>query len=66
MEEVYLMGERSGEKDIVFESTDYKKKNWTIRMDITMDRDMSQEDVERTIFSALRSAGMKAHKGGIS
>jgi hypothetical protein len=49
-----------------FETDDCKKKNWTIRMDITMDRDMSQEDVERTIFSALRSAGMKAHKGGIS
>jgi hypothetical protein len=49
-----------------FETDDYKKKNWYIRMDITMDRDMSQEYAERVIFSALRSAGMKGHKGGIN
>jgi hypothetical protein len=49
-----------------FETDDYKKKNWSIHMDITMDRDMSQEYAERVIFSALRSAGMKGHKGGIS
>jgi hypothetical protein len=34
-------------------------------MDITLDKEMSHEDAERTIFQALRSAGMTAHKGGI-
>lgn len=49
-----------------FEIDDYRKKNWSIRMDITMSRDMSQEEAEKIIFSALQSAGMKGHKGGIS
>lgn len=44
----------------------YKKSKYTIRMDITMDRDMSYEEAEKAIFNALRRAGMKAHKGGIS
>lgn len=42
------------------------KKHFTIRMDITMDREMSFEEAEKAIFSALRSAGMRAHTGGIS
>ena len=43
-----------------------KKAKYTIRMDITMDREMSYEEAEKVIFSALRNAGMKAHRGGIS
>lgn len=35
-------------------------------MEVTMDRDMSYEEAEKVIFNALRSAGMKGHKGGIS
>jgi hypothetical protein len=48
-----------------FATEKYRSKKWTIRMEITMNRDMSQEDAEMTIFSALRSAGMKAHRGSI-
>lgn len=44
----------------------YKKNKYTIRMEVTMDRDMSYEEAETVIFNALRSAGMKGHKGGIS
>lgn len=44
----------------------YKKNKYTIRMEVTMDRDMSYEEAENVIFNALRSAGMKGHKGGIS
>ena len=49
-----------------YESNEDKKDHYTIRMDITMNRKMSYEEAEKTIFNALRSAGMKAHKGGIS
>lgn len=31
-----------------------------------MERDMSHEEAVKVTFSALRSAGMKGHKGGIS
>lgn len=48
------------------EPSKYKKDHYTIRMDITMDRKMSYEEAEIVIFNALRNAGMKAHKGGIS
>lgn len=48
------------------EPSNYKKDNFTIRMDITMDRKMSHEEAEIVIFNALKSAGMKAHKGGIN
>lgn len=48
------------------EPSKYEKDHYTIRMDITMDRKMSYEEAEKVIFNALRSAGMKAHKGGIS
>lgn len=44
----------------------YKKNKYTIRMDVTMDREMTYEEAEKVIFNALRSAGMKAHKGGIT
>lgn len=48
------------------ENETYKKNKYTIHMDITMDRKMSYEEAEKVIFNALRSVGMKAHKGGIS
>lgn len=48
------------------EEHECKKRNFTIRMDITMDREMSYEEAEKVIFSALRSVGMKGHCGGIS
>ena len=44
----------------------YKKAKYTIRMDVTMDREMSFEEAEMVIFNALRNAGMKGHCGGIS
>jgi hypothetical protein len=68
-QELAKMKEQYDEKQSLidfFETDDYKKKNWSMHMDITMDRDMSQEHAEKVIFSALRSAGMKGHKGGIS
>ena len=43
-----------------------KKDKYTICMDITMDRELSQDDAEKIIYNALRNAGMKAHRGGIS
>lgn len=48
------------------EPSNYKKDHYAIRMDITMDRKMSYEEAEMAILSALRSAGMKSHKGGIN
>lgn len=48
------------------ESTNYEKDYYTIRMDIILDRKMSYEEAEKVIFNALRSAGMKIHKGGIN
>ena len=44
----------------------YRKKTFTIRMDITMEKEMSYEEAHDAIFSALRSAGMKGHRGGIA
>lgn len=41
-----------------------KKRTYSIRMDISFDRELTLEEAEKAIFSALRSAGMKAHKGG--
>lgn len=43
-----------------------KKKKFSIRMDITMDKEMSYEVAERTIMNALRQAGMVGHCGGIN
>lgn len=43
-----------------------KKAKYTIHMDITMDRELSQEEAEKVIFSALRRVGMKVHCGGIN
>ena len=43
-----------------------KQKKFNIHMDIEMDREMYLDEAEVVIFNALRRAGMKAHKGGIS
>ena len=43
-----------------------KKKKFSIRVDITMDKEMSYEVAERTIMNALRQAGMVGHCGGIN
>lgn len=51
---------------ILVDTSNYEKDHFTIRMDITMNRKMSYEGAEKVIFNALRSAGMKAHKGGIN
>lgn len=42
-----------------------KKKQFTIRMDITLDKDMTFEEAEQKIMGALRNIGMKAHRGGV-
>ena len=52
--------------DIMDDSTNSKKKKFSIRMDITMDKEMSYEVAERTIMNALRQAGMVGHCGGIN
>lgn len=52
-------------ENIDIEQTE-KKKKFTIRMDVTMDREMPYEDAEKVIMGALRSAGMIGHCGGIS
>ena len=44
----------------------YKKKKYTIRMDVTLSREMSYEEAEKVIMNALRNAGMIGHCGGIS
>lgn len=49
-----------------FEEDHYKSKRFSIRMDITMDKEMTFEDAERTIMFALRQAGMVGHCGGIN
>ena len=48
-----------------FEKDKDKTKKFTIRMDVTMDKEMTYEDAERTIMNALRGAGMVGHCGGI-
>lgn len=48
------------------EAYKHKKKKYTIRMDIELDTEMTYEEAEIKIMSALRSAGMKAHRGGIA
>lgn len=48
------------------ENETYKKNKYTIRMDVTMERDMSYEEAEKVIFNALRNVGMIGHTGGIS
>lgn len=49
-----------------FEENNSKKKKFSIRMDITMDKEMSYETAERTIMIALSQAGMVGHCGGIN
>lgn len=49
-----------------FEENNSKKKKFFIRMDITMDKEMSYETAERTIMIALSQAGMIGHCGGIN
>lgn len=49
-----------------FEEDKDKTKKFTIRMDVTMDKEMTYEDAERTIMDALRQAGMIGHCGGIN
>ena len=49
-----------------FDEEEEKKKKWTIRMDVTMDKEMTYENAQRVILDALRSAGMKGHCGGIA
>lgn len=49
-----------------FEENNSKKKKFSIRMDITMDKEMSYETAERTIMNALSQAGMIGHCGGIN
>lgn len=43
-----------------------KKKKYTIRMDIILERKMSHEEAENVIMGALRSAGVIGSCGGIS
>lgn len=52
--------------EFAFEENNSKKKKFYIRMDITMDKEMSYEAAERTIMNALSQAGMTAHCGGIN
>lgn len=52
--------------EFAFEENNSKKKKFSIRMDITMDKEMSYETAERTIMNALRLAGMVGHCGGIN
>lgn len=43
-----------------------KKKKYTIRMDITFNRKLTQEEAEKVIHNALHSAGVVGRMGGIS
>lgn len=56
---------KENENDIMdeFEENNSKKKKFSIRMDITMDKEMSYEAAERTIMNALRLAGMRNYIG---
>lgn len=52
--------------EFAFEENNSKKKKFSIRMDITMDKEMSYEAAERTIMNELSQAGMIGHCGGIN
>ena len=41
-----------------------KKKFSTYSMDITFDKELTQEEMEKLLFSALRSIGVIGHRGG--
>lgn len=47
------------------EPSNQEKEHFIVRMEITMNRKMSHEEVEKAIFTALQSVGMKSHVGGI-
>lgn len=42
-----------------------KKKKYTLRMDITFNRKLTQEEAEKVIHNALHNAGVTGHCGGI-
>ena len=46
-----------------FESPTKKTKFHISDMDITFDRPLYQEEMERLFFNALRSIGVKGHRG---
>ena len=55
------------EIDFIFgEPFIYKKEKYTIRMDVTFDKGISQEEAERRVYGALRSVGVIGHCGGIN
>ena len=43
-----------------------KKKRYTLRMEVTFNRKLTQEEAEKVIHNALHSAGVIGHMGGIS
>ena len=42
-----------------------RKRKYTIRMDITFGKEVTQEEAERLIFNAISRAGVIGHCGGI-
>ena len=47
------------------EDREYKSKEYSIRMDVTLDREMAYESAERVIMDALKKAGIVAHHRGM-
>ena len=41
-----------------------QKKFSTYSMDITFDKELTQEEMEKLLFSALRNIGVIGHRGG--
>ena len=48
-----------------FMEEEHKRKRFSIRMDITMDKEMTYEEADQKIWNALRSVGVVGHCGGI-
>lgn len=47
----------------LFEESEKKSKFHISNMDITFDKEIDQETMERLFFGALHSIGVKAHRG---
>lgn len=43
-----------------------KKKFSTYSMDIIFDKELTQEEMEKLLFSALRNIGVIGHRGGFN
>ena len=50
----------------IFQEKPKQRKFSTYSMDITFDKELTQEEMEKLLFSALRNIGVIGHRGGFS